>query len=425
VVNIKLKASILPYSLILMVVVSIILSSLILLSYFNKLNINRFRVEDRLRSNAQSGINILLSSASDFEYDQAQFISLYGEINDSVELLRTNWGFFEMFKSKAHFKNLEKEKVVLAGNYYKNLNGVSIYLQDLDRPLCLIGKSKIIGNARLPYSGIKRGYIDGRHFQGKKLLDGEIDFSERKLPINKKLIERNNQLSLSTSILFDPLITQIRFSEIDKDSICNSFYNPTILIYSKESIILDHLAIKGNVIIYSEKQIIIGNQSDIKDVLIYAKSIFVESELNMTGQLIASDSLIISENCNFNYPSAIATINYSDTYNEVYLKIGKGTQIEGNVLSYSHNDPYKSTINIRIEEGVEITGQLLSNSNLEFFGSIKGSLIARNTMIRRPSGIYVNHLLDVEINYTGLEHSFVTSDLHDSQMLFKPMKWLK
>ena len=66
-------------------IISIICSSVILLSYFNRTYIDRFFMKDKLHSNVNSGINLLLADKNIVGKNETKKISLFDDENDIVD----------------------------------------------------------------------------------------------------------------------------------------------------------------------------------------------------------------------------------------------------------------------------------------------------------------------------------------------------
>ncbi len=405
----KLKSSILVYAVFILIIISLILCSIILISYFNHSLRNKFSIENKLRLNVNSGISLLLADTSVIDYEQQRKISLFNESVDSVTIKKDTWGIFDLLYCKAECKNIKKEKITIAGNFYKTDSTLALYLSDNNKPLCLCGNTIIHGNCKIPKAGIKRGYVEGRHFERDRLLSGKYSFSEKNLPVLKRISEYNSLNKIKSKYLNSPLYVKKNYDEIKDDSITNSFYNQTLVIYEPDNIFLDGIIIHGNIVIIAENEVIISNSCKLKDVIIYGKNIYIENNFIGNIQCFAKDTLIVGENCVFNYPSVLGIIyNIEETISTLW--INEGTIVNGIVFFYTNVEMSLNKNEVNIENNVVIKGQVYSSGSLELKGKVFGSITCKEFRLHTPSSIYLNHLLDVEISSEKLSDDFIGFD---------------
>ncbi len=420
----KVDGSILSYALVLMVIVAIILSSLILLSYYNQTIAIEYRIADRLRLNAESGINKLLVEGHNLNYGQSLKIDLYGEAEDSVLLKKSNWGLLDLYSAKAYNGSKIRTKKVLAGGFYRRHQAYALKLLNSNRPLCLVGYTKITGNVSLPRGGLKRGYVDGRHFIGDTLIRGIVSLSPDKFQLNEEIIKLNSLDSILNKITDDQYDFQL-LNEVQSSQIANSFHSPTGILYHKGNYVMEELQLKGNLIVLIDGSLIIGSSFEAEDVLIYAKTIYIESGSALKAQIIASDSLIVMPECTFGNPSVLAVLQTDHLNKPAYLDLGQNTSLEGNIIYWNTTASKNQYANLRIRKGSVIKGQIYSSGYIEMEGTLKGSLQAAHSLIRRPNGNYINHLLDVDLSYPALDMQFVSMDINKNNNPYKTIKCLR
>ena len=418
-----LKASALFYAIVVALIIALISSSLILFSYFNRLQFQSLQLQEKVLLNASSGINLMLANGPSFPLNKKHLIDLYGDETDSLLLWKKQWGAFEIAVSKAFFKEHESIKVAQVGANIHDDPQIALYLTDLDKPLSLCGKTMIKGICYLPKAGVKRAYIEGQSFIGDHLINGEVKESAPSLPeANKELLESNlgyfsKQFEENDSIIF------IEEQEV-KDSVVHSFMQPTLLLYSDSKIILKKKYYLGNLRIVSSHSVYISADSHLKDVLIYAPHVEIEGGFSGNVQVFATDSIRIGKKCFLDYPSVIALVRTNKSPDNMTLIVDEETTLSGVLLGYQESINNKMQLIMTIGKDAVIKGQVYAKGYVELKGRIFGSLTCHKFILSTPSSVYENHLLNATIDYSGLSPYFAgVSLVHDSPGK-QVVKWL-
>ncbi|MDQ3192429.1 MAG: hypothetical protein M3Q58_12620 [Bacteroidota bacterium] len=418
-----LKASALFYSIIVALIIALISCSLILFSYYNRLQFQSLQLQEQTILNSTSGINILLANSAFLSLNEQRIIDLYGNETDSVQLMRKHWGAFEIIVSRAFFKGFEVTKSAQVGADINSDAQTALYLADQDKPLSLCGKTIINGICYLPKAGVKRAYIEGQSFTGDQLINGKINESSKSLPeINKDLLESNLGYFLNKYDEKDSII-YIDDHELG-DSIIHAFIHNTILLYSINKINLKNKYYRGNLRIVSAHSVFIPADAQIQDVLIYAPFVEIEEGFSGNIQIFATDSIHIGKKCSLNYPSVIALIRTDKSPENIEVSIGEETNFKGVILGYQENTNNKKQLRLVINKDAIIHGQVYANGHVELKGKIQGSLTCTKFILSTPSSVYENHLLNATIDRSGLSSHFVgVSLIHHSQSK-RIVKWL-
>jgi len=406
----KIQASVLSYALFIMVIITIILGSLLMLSYYNHLNRNRYQIEGKLRRNVESGINLIMAGPSVLSYEEQRQISLYEEEFDNIHIRKDLWGLFDQLYCSAQYKNIFHEKKVLADVYYKTENTPALYLIDLNMPLCLCGNTFVQGECFVPEAGVKKGYVEGMHYERQELIYGNTSQSDSILPVNNEKFSRNTFDYAKKKYLDQADVQLVNYSSIEKDTLENSFYNEPIVIYEADSLLLNH-SLWGNIVVICEKDIVISKECDLKDILIYGKNIYIEDGFKGRLQCFASESLITGDNCNFDYPSNLVLLSLKELNKTAYFRFGKGSKLKGTLVSNVLWTKKKYKTQLKVLDNTHITGQIYSNGTLELSGDVSGSVYCNEFILSRSWVLYINHLLDVEINIAKLPEDFVGVDM--------------
>lgn len=400
------------------IILSSIGGSLILLSYHKRVEFTQIEQKERLIDNAESGINYALGFPQKTPLNQEVIIDLFGLGKDSVELLKKPWGMFELLTSKAYTKKSSFTKVALIGSKHKK--NYSIYLSDQNKPLSIAGKTIIKGSCFLPKSGIKRAYIEGQSFVGTSLVKGKIHESQPFLPgLNTSLIEHNSALlshnvnsSAADELLFE-----------DNDSISNDFQTTPLFFNFQTPLEIQNKVISGNVILRSDVSIFIRKNAELNNVLCYAPSIKVESGFEGTLQLFARDSILVASNTYLSYPSTIGLISDKSTKSG-QIFVGQKTVINGAVFAYSNGNK-KLNLEVNTEKSSVINGLIYCDGKLDHQGKVNGSIMCNSFILKTPSSIYENHLLNAVVDVSALPSGFIRPKLMSDDHANALVKWVE
>lgn len=413
-----LKAGALLYTVLLSFLISLISGFFILTSsYYNKYLDIAFQ-QDKLISNVNSAINLVLSDYTIITGQNTK-IDLYDEGTDNVEIEQKSWGMYNILNVTAKWRSYFHTKTLLLGDNIFETEKVSLYLVDENNYLSVCGNTKLKGLCYLPKLGVRRAYIEGQSFSGSKLVDGEIKESAKQLPeINKQLLESNISMLKGKKNQNDSIRFYDEFAE--NDTIFNSFTNKTLVLNTSPSTILNNKIIKGNIVIRSAANLQIDNSVSIEDVLIYAPSVVVSSNFEGSLQIIASDSIIIENDCILKFPSQLCLISEKESF----ISIDEDCEIAGAVVLYKNSNNYKEHSKIIISEDATIYGQVYCNDMVQLEGKIYGILYCKNFILTTASSVYENHLLNAEIDFSKLNKNFVGINLLNNTKKKDNIKWL-
>ncbi|MBL4669089.1 MAG: hypothetical protein JKY30_07475 [Flavobacteriales bacterium] len=418
-----IKAGALLYAMFLIIVIAIISSSFILVNYYNSAYVIGSLKQEQLYRDASSGINYGLSFHQEIPLNSTIEIDLFNDEQHKVNVGKKQWGAFYILSAEAKWKNKLAVKSALIGANINEGEKIALYLADQNKPLSLTGRTIITGNCYLPKAGVKRAYIEGKSFVGNKLINGLKYNSQKSLPkINNELINENMKSFSPTLSITDSVLDYELFFE--QDSIINSFQNKTLVLYSPLTINLSNKIIEGNIIIKSDKQILVSSSTIITNVILYAKGIILEKNTKGTMQIFAQDSIWIEEKCQLNYPSVIALIGKGNTEISRKIIIEEDVLIKGVVFLYNENFDRKHQALISIGEKSEITGQVYSSELLELKGKVIGGVFCKKLLLKTPSSVYENHLMDAVINRKDLSEYFVGVPLTEVIKNQRIIKWL-
>lgn len=343
----------------------------------------------RIVEMVQSGLNAesaVYFAINNLETGETRQIQLFEDKPDHAIVTKKPWGAFTIVSGRTQFAGLNTTKSVLCGSQFDTKTVLSLAESNL--PLSVSGRTYIEGNCELPKAGVKRAYIEGKHFIGNKIINGVI---------NNSLTNQNKSSQLNFNKWNFIQGDSIAFLDEVGDSVFNPFSNPTFTIVLTEGEKRLSGWFKGNIVIRSENNLEIGRDCTLEDVIVTAKEINLLPGFLGAGQFIAEEAINI-EGCYLTYPSIVGVIHKHKSKqqkSETGVSI-KTSRVEGGVL-FSEEIQSRNPAGITIGKHTQIIGLVESNSWVELKGKVKGRINTNNFLLRTPSSVYKNHLLDATI----------------------------
>lgn len=388
----KLNASALISTLILTLILTTICVAFLLSVYYYRIFDITDHINQRVSDNLNSSINLVLSDTSYLpETALTENYDLFDNGKDSVCLIKKSWGCFNYAQVSASVNGKNLKKIFLYGASEERYSDACLYLCDNSRPLMLAGKSLIVGKAYLPKSGVKASYIDQRGFEGSSLVNGRIDTSNHILPPFKE-----------TFLLFcDSIINTLSGTNFFKnddnvntstDTFKNSFSDSTLIISRKGVVKIDN-CLKGNIKVISDSQIYVQSSACLDNVLLIAPIIRFESGFKGNLQCFATDSIIIGQACQFDFPSAFVLLQKKNAKFQARLRIEKNTFFQGCIFSVMHDNNFPKPV-IVVDKDVLIKGLIYNSGFLYLSGTVKGIVYSNYFLYQNSSAVFENMLFD-------------------------------
>jgi len=406
-----LKAGALYFSIVIAFFIAVISASLIMLvAHYRNSYLKDVRYQ-RLLNNVNSGVTLSLSQTNQSE---AKTFDLYGKGTDSLDAKQSFWGIYELVQLQSYIQQDTIKKAFLMG---KQPDSVTLYLSDEDRPLSISGNTRITGDVQLPKSGLRQAYAEGKPYTGEKLIfSGEIKDSNRELPAMEQQV-------------LDQITAQLNQKDFGKnEQVSNlkvSFHQEAKQIYLGKVARLENVDLQGRIILVSDSIITISSSAVLADVQIYAPVIKVESGFKGHCQLFASDSLLVANKVNFNYPSVLAVLRTEHSGDQPKLLIGDDVDINGLIFSYEKKRSPQQTLvslgkNSKVKGEVICTGML----KLEKEVQIKGKVACNRFIMKTTQTLYENFLIDVVFNHKARSKYYLSAALFGKNRENKVLKWL-
>lgn len=395
--QLKIKAGALQLTLFISVVIALLLGAFILyVQLQSRIEKQHYFVQETI-TNAQKGIEYGLRN----KLPVNDSISLLADDDEAIKVKSSYWGILTKLTSEANIKNFQFKKVAFIGTKKDLDKNIALQLADFNKPLVLVGRTKIQGNALLPRQGVKAGYIAGVPFYGTQLIKGNISVGSQlsKFSSEKKKYLKN---------VFSKPKAESDFIDLSiKREWQNSFNNESKIIYSNSAIHLDGLNLKGNIKIQSATKITIAASAKLTDVLIVAPMIEIEQNVVGTFQAVASEELIVNEGVKLEYPSVLVLAENDKEDVTSFMKISKGSHIKGMLVYLGKESFNNNETQLFLDQDAKVTGEVYCNKNIELLGSVYGSIYATNFIAKQSGSIYLNHIYNGTILMDELPNDYV------------------
>ncbi|AUC77558.1 hypothetical protein [Olleya sp. Bg11-27] len=419
----KLKAGALQLTLFIAVVIALLLAGFILLVHTHK----RFSLQSdfiiQTAQNTTRGIRQAL--INQMPLNDTISIDLEEDYK-TLKVQREFWGVFEKVTSIATIKKHTLKRVALIGGAQSKNNRTALYVQDNNKPLVLVGNTKIEGVVYLPERGVKSGNISGEYYYGSQLIYGVI----RKASILPSL----HKQTISQLSFIEKQMNKIKTSNFitleNGKTFSNSFLNKKQMAFSNSAIKLSNINLVGNIIIQSKIKITVASSSSLKDVILIAPEIEIEDDVKGAFQVIASKNISVGKKVYLEYPSALVlneeeiqqSHNAAESVKQNKVFIDERSTIKGVVLYISESKANNYNSQIEIKEKTTIIGEVYCSKNLELNGAVYGSVFTNNFIANQFGSIYQNHIYNGKIIVDSLPQEYVGLSFNNSKK--GVLKWL-
>lgn len=424
--RLKLKAGALQLTTFIIVVIALLLTAFILLVHVHKqfqLQ-SDFIIETTKQSN--DGMDYVLQNS--IPLSDTTTIRLDSEDYKTLKVYRGFWGVFEKVTSTATIKNKRFQKIALIGSKQPESNRSALYIQENNKPLVLVGNTKIEGLAYLPKQGVKPGYISGQSYYGSRLIYGPTRVASKLPKLSSDITKSISQLESTSSTLH-----QDQFLDIQEGNVySNSFLNPLQIVYSNTEIDLKQVELTGYIVVQSKSKITVHPSAKLKDVILVAPKIEIQANTVGSFQALASKEILVGNNVQLSYPSALVVKEKQETQKETYtnnlneeehnITIEQDAMIKGLVLFIGQDRPNNYSPQILLKENATVYGEIYNIQNTELQGTVYGSVFTNNFIANQSGSVYQNHIYNGTITVNELPQEYIGLLFEDSKK--GVMKWL-
>lgn len=393
----KLNAGALQLVVFIMVLVALMLSGFILFIHTQR----QFQIQqDFVKTcvqDSEQGIVYALENA--IPLHDTLYLKLYGEDRSSLKVYRGYWGIYEQVVSHATIKHKRFTKVALLGRKPVETHRPSLYLKEHNKPLVVVGTTKIQGIAYVPKRGVRTGNIAGHSYYGDQLIYGP-EHTITKFP--ELTEELKQQLDHLENLIVSADHNQ--FLELQpKAELKNSFLEPLKVIYSPQELNLSQVHLTGHFLVQSDTKIVVESTALLQDVLLIAPEITIEDHVRGVFQAFATEHISLGFHCQLGYPSALVLQTKSDkdskevVNGEPQLLINENSSVKGVVmyLGSTVTTPYEAQLLVESQSFVH--GEVYCEANLELKGAVYGSVYTDGFVAKANGSNYQNHIYNGQI----------------------------
>ena len=350
----KIKGGALYIALIISIVTGITLSMFILIGFYNQKQVLAHIGLNQLQNNLSSAFN---SAQSEYfqEYENNRWMDI-GTDADSIRVKRMQWGAYSLISTET--KN-SHHYLKLCGLYgTTTTNDTAIVVCDQSYPVSLTGKIKFNGNCYFPKAGYKPVFIEGQSFN----TTTPIHLFLRQAPVSLPKVKDHFVAEIEKSLTkFNPNIDSL-ISEIP-DVLSNGFSAKTA-VFQSGNLHLQSVRLSGNIKMICQNSIVIENTNFLSNILVVGSKVRVKKGFIGTLNIIASDSIIIEEDCLLNYPSSLTILNNQPKYNGTKgILVANKSIVYGSLICINAKNTteiYLSNTMIKLDADCEIHGLVYS-----------------------------------------------------------------
>lgn len=419
----KVKAGSLQFAIMVSAIIAVLLSVFIVLVHSHTLFAKK---SDLLIETIQQTENILLTKSQDFSIKRDTIFSqINTKIATSSKIHQSYWGMYGKTYVETKSKAKSFKKIALTSGWQKSEDRIGLYLQETNRPLIIVGNTKIEGKTFLPARGVRAGTISGNSYYGNKLVYGTI------LRSNETLPELPKQLTnYIASLQIVPLpIDDDRYINLKQgNTYTNSFTKPVKIIFVRGELDLLDVKLIGNILVRSDKKIKVAASTTLKDVILVAPEIEIEPNTKGTFQAIATKRIIVGKNCELSYPSSLV-IFAKDNLEEVssstekeHIFIDTDTTVKGIICYVQNITNNRFEPQILLKENTTVEGFLYCQQQIELLGNIEGSVYTKGFITKQFGSVYQNHIYNGTISNVALINEYVGFPFENLD--YKIVKWL-
>ncbi len=414
----KVKAGALQFAILISVVIAMVIAAFIMLTY------TQLQFAKQLQFSASSielcHTGIAYAKKENIVYNDTVSVVLENNEQQRLQLLKSHWGIFDKVVALGKHKNFSHKKIGLLGGQMLQKERSSIYLEDTNSPLVLVGKTAIYGNAQLPPKGVKAGVIAGNYYQGKTLIHGGVKLNATTLPLipveKRRYIQ---QLLFGRSPDQDTLYIPVNTT----GAIKHTFQEASKWMYSPGVITLRDQEFTDNIIIKSDTLIRVSAFAKAENILLIAPHISIEDGVAGSFQAFASQAITVGNNVRLSYPSALVCYEdesqksrtSSTPSNEI--RIGADSQVEGSIIDLRNTRERIIQPTITLEETATLTGEIYSEGAVQILGTVRGSVYTHQFASKARGSLYQNHLYNAVIDSRDFPTSFcglMTAQTHSN-----------
>ena len=401
----KIQAGALQFVVFVSVVVAVLLSGFILLTYTHRV----------FRQQAGGTVKMVRVTDDAYSYIAKRTIPLRSPFtiplqDKTLEVTaeRDLWGIFEKIVVTSRWNTHELRRVALVGGWDSKEKMTALYVKDNARPLILTGNTRIQGNVLLPRQGVRPGNIAGTSYYGSQMIYGNVGVSTPSLP------KPSNEVFAQTAALLHGVNDNTTSYTLWDPGmkLSNSFLEETVVIADTAPISIENASLSGNIMIVSKAGITVGAGAKLQDVILVAPGIALSDGVQGRLQAFATREIQVGKNCLLEYPSSLVVLekpippSIEGSLPKSSITVNTGSEVRGVVLFNAAKRPQNYEPQVVISAGSTVAGEVYCNQNMELLGEVWGSVYINNFITKQSGSIYQNHLYHGKILNASLTEQY-------------------
>ncbi len=383
--------------------------------------------EVRVRSLAESGIHHAIAElamdSSHTSRDQRVILDSANQISYSIR----PWGAYLQVRSTGIGRRLARTLIAIVGMRPPDIFDHVLSPIGSPYPLVVSGNTRIRGNIYVGSGGITGGEINGRGFQGDRLVDGIIDtLDSAKLPrfegavlaeFLNSLERMKNEIPASDYSLvyrnYDELselpakgvsavrtLASIEFNVSDSYAIEDPQYffaGQTIQVLGQT-----HLT---NLVLAS-REVVVAHQSRLDNCVIVADKVRLTDGATFSGQIIGTDTVRIESHARLDHPALVLLRGRRQEEKIVgdveisSLSSLRATVISGTDYGLDNRESQATAgCRLRILDHSTLRGLIWWQGLVDLDGVLEGAAAVNLFSHYVPPTTYMNWLVDADVRY--------------------------
>jgi hypothetical protein len=444
----------LPSVLFLITILSLVILSILTLQYLQRQNVQTAAARVKADYAAQSGISKILA-----EIKSKSNLPLIGLViersydlgdGEKVSVSMEWWGLYLYVRSIGSFRKTNETRFTLAGQTPTERFKNAVVFANSNHQLVLTGYAHIKGDILVGPPGVSIGTlanyptprvmpiegkvrrdpkidiqnfdISGQYNYYDALLNGAIPRGVEQSGI--QYLQSGSLLHISNGIIKpETKCVFVKGPAIIENTLIRRD-NPLYIVIDGEAAFGTDVNIGGVVCIASSKSIRIHRAAQIDGaVLCSRKEVIVESNANLTAQIIAP-SILIEQGAKMLYPSALVSyIKKNSKEPQKGIIIKNDGQIEGTVIAYAE-DNTNNEVCLNVESAAKVSGFVICNTSMAIEGSINGCVQTKDFYFYESPTTYYGWLRNARIDREALPKSALMTVGIDGVSKLQVLDWL-
>ena len=397
-------------------VIGLISAAFVLEAYMLLLEKSGADMDVLLSRNMESSVDLVLEDGLPAGQSQQKALDLFGAGSDSVYIQEERWGVYEVACVKVAASMRMKQKNFFVGSLLPDSLDACLYLAEHQRPLSIVGNTLLTGDAYLPKSGVKPGYIEQRGYAYTTLVNGNIERSAGALPaLDNGLLQHFGDLR--------PPDSAMKARDLIPTVMRQSFTDTVKVIQGHGVLELSGDSLSGHIHIVCDSLIVVDADAHLDNIVLTAPAIRFKTGFAGRVQAFGSDSVVAEDNCTFAYPSSLVLLKKTKVTYQPRLILGDNCLLEGVALAYCDStDQVKNYA--EIGTGSTVKGILYANGYLMMKGTVQGVTLVDYFLYRGASIIYENYLVDAQLDRADLDIHFAGPVLFTGRQRKRVLQWV-